>query len=638
MRFNLVVVCILIASPALPQEQKADVKRFHVKKGQQVILRTSSFVAQRDTVIAIPATEQKYLKITRAPSAIAAMFYDSLAQHAARGRVSRDVFDAVIKKKGRKEKLVNSIMPGEAVFQSYEGLKIRSIVVKSVDVLEGSVIDTLEHATTRLGKFINRVHRDTRTSLVERNLLFSVGENVDAYRMADNERVLRQFPPLRDARIYLSRSRRDPQTVDVVVVVQDVASFGFSGFRRSWEDFRLDVFNVNAAGSATAANVSYFRNAYYEPHNGYQVGVGHPNLFGTFIRGDVFYANNFIHEKAGVSLRRDYFTPEIKYGGGGAYYTTNESFYIDGYDTLHLPYSEKYVELWGGRSFEIRKRMNVIVNALVNPRKFYNRPFVSGDSNLFALDRTLVAGNAWLVKRNYLKSLRIRGFGRTEDIPIGFGVGAMLGREWREFGNRNVFQMEAFVARYFPKVGYLNVNLATATYVRKGRAEDGLIKLNATAFSDLVRIRRTQMRNFVFFDLSRGIERSLDKSLMLVGKWRDESGNIPIGNNRLSVGVESDYFMPWYVYGFQFTLFYRGDIYLLSANNDLIDSRALFYSVKAGVRTLNENLVLPGIALELGYFGKNDRFPAAWQVKVSTTLPDLFASDQSFKPRVRPFE
>ncbi len=284
--------------------------------------------------------------------------------------------------------------------------------------------------------------------------------------------------------------------------------------------------------------------------------------------------------------------------------------------------------------------MNVIVNALVNPRQFFDRPFVSADSNLFALDRTLVAGNAWLIKRNYMKSLRIRGYGRTEDIPIGAGVGVTLGREWREFGNRNVFQVEASLGKYFPKVGYLNVNLATATYMHKGHAEDGLIKLNAIAFSDLVRIRRTQVRNFVFFDLSRGIRRSLDKSLVLTGKWRDESGNIPIGNNRLSVGVESDYFMPWYVYGFQFTLFYRGDIYLLSSNNDLINinKRALFYSVRAGVRTLNENLVLPGIALELGYFGKNDRFPAAWQVKVSTTLPDLFATDQSFKPRVRPFE
>ncbi|HTF22106.1 MAG TPA: hypothetical protein VK658_28690, partial [Chryseolinea sp.] len=221
--------------------------------------------------------------------------------------------------------------------------------------------------------------------------------------------------------------------------------------------------------------------------------------------------------------------------------------------------------------------------------------------------------------------------------PIGAGVGFMYGRELNEFISRDYYQLEAIAGKYFPRVGYINVAATGGTFVRKGKAEDGLLALNATAFSDLVRLRRTQMRNFIFFEMTRGYNRNLDRSLILIGKWRDKAGNIPVGNRRLSIGVEGDYFMPWYFYGFQFTLYYRGDIYLLS-NDDLIDRRSLFYSVKAGVRTLNENLVLPSFSIELGYFGKNAPFPAAWQIRFITALPDLFPISASFKPQVRSFD
>lgn len=616
---------------------RRETKEFHIKRGELVILRDTSFVANRDTTVRVPEREARFVKVRKNPSAIAAMFYDSLQQKASTGKVTKDVFDMVLKKHGSKERLVNSIIVSENVFKPYEGLTIKSISIRKVDVLEGSVIDTLQKATTKVGVFVNKVHRDTRTKLVQRYLLVQPGEQVDPFRLADNERVLRQFGPLRDARIYLARDRRHRDQVHLTVVVQDVASFGFSGSRRSWKDFRFDIFNVNVGGTGTVARVSYFRNAYYTPHNGWEFMAGHPNLFGSFIRGEILYANNFIHEKVGVTFSRDYFTPEIRYGGGMSFYQTDERFYIDGYDTLRTPYHESFFEVWGGRSIEIRKRTNIIVNGLINPRKFNKHPFVSADSNVFLHDRTMVSGNVWLVKRNYLKSLRIRGFGRTEDIPVGGGIGFTYGHEFNEYGNRNFFQLEAVGGRYFPRVGYVNVVAGGGTFVRNGRAEDGLLTLNATAFSDLVRLRRTQMRNFIFFDMTRGFNRILDRSLILTGKWRDASGNIPVGNRRLSVGLETDYFMPWYFYGFQFTLYYRGDIHLLS-NDELIDRKSLFYSVKAGVRMLNENLVLPAFSVELGYFGRNDPFPAAWQLRFLTNLPDLFAPFATFKPHVRRFE
>ena len=612
-------------------------RKYRVKRGQLVVLRKSSFVAKRDTTITVEARDVRFVRIQKNPSAIAAMFYDSLAQRASSGKVTKDVFDMVVRKRGSKERLVNSIIVSEDIFKPFEGFIINSVSVKTIDVLEGSVIDTLQKATTKLGVFVNRVHRDTKVRLVQRYILFSAGEKVDPYKLADNERVLRQFRPLRDARIYLSKSRKDRNAVDIVVAVQDVASFGFSGMRRSWQDFRFDIFNVNIRGTGAFAGISYFRNEYYTPTNGWEFNLAHPNLFGSFVKGGITYANNFIHERIGIAFSRDYFTPEIKVGGGLSYYQTAEHFYIDGYDTLRTPYNETSFEIWGGRSFQIRKRTNIIVNALLNPRSFYNRPFVSEDSNIFLHDRTLIAGNIWLVKRNYLKSLRVRGFGRTEDIPIGAGAGLMYGRELNEFGNRDYFQIEFTAGKYFNRIGYVNAAIAGGSFFRSGRGEDGQLSFNATGFSDLIRLRRTQLRNFLFFEATYGFNRQLDRSLILAGKWRDESGNIPIGTRRVSVGAEADYFMPWYVYGFQFTVYCRGDVYFLTMD-DLLSDSSVFYSLKGGVRTLNENLVLPSFSIELGYYGKSSDFPAAWQIRFLTNLPDLFPGLNSFKPQVKTFD
>ena len=100
------------------------------------------------------------------------------------------------------------LLKSEEIFKPYAGYTIGSITFKGVDMLEGSVIDTLQEATTKFGKFVNKVHRDTRAVIIKQNLLFKVGDVVDPYKLADNERVLRQFKTLRDVRIYLRRNKK----------------------------------------------------------------------------------------------------------------------------------------------------------------------------------------------------------------------------------------------------------------------------------------------------------------------------------------------------------------------------------------------------------------------------------------------
>jgi hypothetical protein len=638
MRKEIVLAVVFLLLCGIPAAgQVHPVKRIKVKKGLLVILRDTTFITKRDTVIVQNDPEANPIRIRENPYLKSSKFYDSLSKSAYNNRFTREVFDLIVKKRGRKEKLVNAVVKSEEIFIPYAGYTIRSIVFRSVDMLEGSVIDTLQKAETKFGKFVNKVHKDTRSQIISNNLLFEIGDLVDPYQLADNERVLRQFITLRDARIYLTENKDYPKTVDVIVVTQDVTSIGIAGAFSSLTKFRFDMYDINILGYAKQLRLSYFRSAAYSPKNGYEVTLREPNLSGTFLQGELQYTDNYLRQRTRLALGRDFFAPEIKYAGGIELYRTHEKYYFEEYDTLEIPYTENSVDLWAGRSIEFKKRINLIFSSRIDSKMFSSKPFVSSDSNSFFYDRTLLLGSVTLTKRNYLKSLRIRGFGKTEDIPIGGSVSVMLGKESNEFINRKYYEVGGAFSRYFQGIGYLNISLAGGSYFKQGTAQDGLVSASGIYFSDLVKLRKAQLRQFIYLTYMKGFNRVLDQTISLSGKWEDKSGTAPLGNERLTVGFENVYFMPWYIYGFQFALFHRIDFSLLSNGKQLFTRNSLFPIFRVGARMLNENLVLPRFSFDLAYYAGNKNFSPAWEFKVATTLIDLFGTNQVFKPHVLKF-
>lgn len=631
----LLFVLLVCMAPRLAAQDDL-FRKVIVPKGMEVVLRDTSFITQHDTVLYLTYDWFASLRIRKNPYETSTNFYDTLRKRSAKKKVTKAFIDLVIKRKKRKEKLVDAIVKSEAVFKPYAGYRIASIAVKQVDLLEGSVIDTLQYATTRFGKFVNKVHRDTRTRIIANNLLFEVGDEVDPYTLADNERVLRQLPTLRDARIYVRRNEINPKEVDIVVVTQDVTSIGVSGDYRSPSLYRLDVYDVNLLGYARQLRLSYFRNTAAQPRNGYEVLFREPNFIGTFLQGEVQYTNNDVRQRTRLGMGRDFFTPAIKYAGGAEWYRTQESFYFEEYDTLKLPYTENTYDLWAGRSIEFRKRYNLIVTFRLHSRDFRARPFVERDSNAFFHNRIFMISGVSLVKRNYLKSMLIRGFGKTEDIPIGGALGVLLGTEYNEFADRRYIEVNTTFGRYLATLGYFNLYLAAGSFTKSGHGEDGLITIGGTYFSDLFKVNRVKTRQFIFATYTNGFTRVLDRTLQVEGKWENENSLPPLGNQRLTLGLETVHFMPWYSYGFQFALFHRMDVSLL-ANDRLLARKNTFASFRLGMRTLNENLVLPLLSIEVGYFIKTHGYADRWEVRFSTSLPKLFGANQNFKPTVTPF-
>jgi hypothetical protein len=632
--FLLSLAVALLVFQARAQEKPViKIDTLYVPKGYMVILDDTSFVVGSDTVVI-----GRRIKMKEDPYQKSQKFYDSLQERADRRRVTRELHELFIRKQRRAQRVDSVIIKSEDSFKKYEGMTIRSIRIKKADLLEGSVLDTVLEASSRLGKLVNRLHTDTRDFIIRNNLLFEEGDQVDPYKLADNERVLRQFKTIRDARIYLKPAEGTTDQVDVVVVTQDVASLGASGSYSSLNKFSLDVYNINILGYAKQLQVSYFRNIDGQPRDGYEVLLREPNFGSSFIQGEIKYTDNYLRNRLSVTTGRDFLTPRMKYAGGLEAFRTHENYVINRNDTLPQPYTQESVDAWLGRSIQLATRTNFIIAVRTHDYRFKDRPFISTDSNYFFFNRNFILGGLTIFKTNYVKGSLIQGFGKTEDVPVNAWVGITFGPEYNNFSTRHYIDMHAGMGRYIKKTGYFYSDVTIGGFRTGSTWEDGVVALNGRYFSNLMRAGKTKVRQFVNLSYVRGYNRTINQTLAINRGWRDERGFVPLGSERATLGLETIYFTPWYYYGFKFALYHGAEFNLIADGERIFVKENVYPSVRAGIRMLNDNLAFPTVSVDFAYYIRSAGFNPSFSVQVSTTLPRLFGAPQSFKPQIAVFQ
>lgn len=626
-------LALILVQAKAQEKPPVKIDTLFVPKGYLVILDDTSFVVANDTVVI-----GRKVRMKEDPYAKSQKFYDSLEEKAERRRVTKELHELLIRKQRRAQTVDSVINKSEDSFKRYEGMTIRSIRIKKIDLLEGSVLDTVLEASSRVGKWVNRLHADTRDFIIRNNLLFEAGDKVDPYKLADNERLLRQFKTIRDARIYLKPAEGSTNEVDIVVVTQDVASVGASGSYGSLNNFSLDVYDINMLGYAKQLQVSYFHNVNGRPQNGYEILLREPNFGNSFISGEVKYTDNYLRNRASVSIGRNFLTPKMKYAGGLEVFKTHENYVINRNDTLPQPYTQESIDVWLGRAFQLATRTNFIVAARTNDYRFTSRPFVSSDSNYFFFNRNQILGGLTIFHTNYFKGSLIQGFGKTEDVPVNAWLGTTFGPEYNDYSVRHYIDLHAGIGRYLRRTGYFYGDVTIGGFRNGPLWEDGVVNINGRYFSNLMRAGKTKVRQFVNFSYVRGYNRTIYQTLAINRGWRDGLGFVPLGNERLTLGLETVHFTPWYYYGFKFALYYGADFNVIGSEEKILTKQNVFPSLKAGIRMLNDNLVFPTLSVDVNYYIRTADYKPSLSVTVSTTLPRLFGAPQNFRPQIAAFQ
>ena len=112
-------------------------------------------------------------------------------------------------------------------FLKFKGKIIRSVILFNYD-FGSNICDTCT-ATSDFGTRISNIfHKSSTASVIHNNLFFKTGDKIYPYLLADNERYLRELVYLRDARIVVEYVEGGVDSVDVLVLTQDIFSIGIN--------------------------------------------------------------------------------------------------------------------------------------------------------------------------------------------------------------------------------------------------------------------------------------------------------------------------------------------------------------------------------------------------------------------------
>ncbi len=120
-------------------------------------------------------------------------------------RAARDSILVKLSRANAEEPIADSIVrkQRENNFMPYGGKVIRSIYYNQLKVFGTVIEDTDYSASAKLLRVVNGLHTDTYEWVLRQSLFFKENDTVNAYKMVENERYLRNLPFIQDARLYV---------------------------------------------------------------------------------------------------------------------------------------------------------------------------------------------------------------------------------------------------------------------------------------------------------------------------------------------------------------------------------------------------------------------------------------------------
>jgi len=601
------LACVLILffnASGQEVEQSTEFDTIRITPESVIIFKDSIMIPKSDTVIIINK-KTKY-KIRKNPYKRSADFYDSIYYKTDRKKLLKEMYGLLLRHKPQDETMASAgHVKADEPFLEYQGKTISSVRFVQVDVLEGSVDDTLKFAVSGVGVFMNKTHINTRPWVLKNYMLVKQGDEVIPGIVSDNERVIRDLPGIEDARIEIVPDPENENNVQLIVVTKDKFPLGIGVSVSSFNKFNLGVVNNNTFGWDYELGGRIFYDANFSPSWGYEFKTGYRNIMGSFIGANISYINAFSTRGIRLEFAKEFLTPLTKYGGELKLGWMDDSYEIESDDTLiEGIYNINYQDVWAGRSILLGgrdSRKNLIFSFRYQREYYKQRPYVSTDSNINFHNRQIYLGKIAYSKLNYYKSRLIRSFGNSENIPYGMTCGITYGYMDDEFFGRVYLGANIGAGKYFQGFGYLAGSIVTGAFFQSGIISQGLFEASMIYYTPIIKINRYASRHLLFtryrgattFDANNKI--NFEEAIQNLNQENIE------GISTITANYEFALFAPWYFYSFRFAPYAFADLGLISGSRNVFKKNDFFSALGLGIRLGNESLVCNSIGLAVGY-------------------------------------
>jgi hypothetical protein len=525
----------------------------------------------------------------------------------------------------------------ESPFKPYEGKVIRHIYIHNYG-FEQTFTDTTKRLQYFGTQVLNQLHRKTKDWVIRNSLFIKENSKLSAYKLADNERLIRSLNYVQDARILVNYLPDNPDSVDLVVVVKDLFSIGGAIGGLSPGSIRGNVSDANALGLGQKVLLGMFLEQNRNPHFGYQLLYSKSNINNTFVNATISYSQINDDIKDGspdertwfASLDRPLYAP-YAHLAGNITVGQHESFNVYSRpDSLFYKYRFRVRDAWVGWNLGSEKFLS---NTAVRDRRFlsiryFNDHFyivpeqIGKDFNFRFNDRQGVLGQFTVFRQDFYKTNYIYGFGTTEDVPYGYNVAFTGGWYKQLYLERPYAGVDANRYIATKKGDFIQYFLRSGAFLNGSHIQDASVLIGSSIYSRLFMLNRLRLRQYFNFSYTRQFNRLGIDPLTIDNLFglRYFSGDSTFGYQRITLHSETTLFLNFKILGFKFAPFAFGDLSLLTPEQESFSKSSLYHGIGAGMRTRNENLVFQTIEFRFAYFPRHTEQNNSFKIMITTGI------------------
>lgn len=532
-------------------------------------------------------------------------FYDTLRYRQYKNQLTRFLLRSLIKSRNSSDEgpPMLDFKRNRNYFETYSGKHITAIHITQANVF--SPRDPAEKVGW-VQRLIDKIHIRTKREQLVQNLLFKTGDTINPYVMGINEELLRSLPNLSTAYFVIMPDPHDPTGVTVNIFARDNWSISADWRLRSIEN-NLSVFDRNFLGTGDELKLIFTSEKGFK-NIGTEIDYTARNLLGSFTDLTVKMGVGANSNIGQFTVDRPFILPSdwaFGFNASRAYkreelILTDTSYYINRFK----------VDGWIGKSWCLNwhNGTSIYIAASLGKEQYSNRPPITESLNPYYHNSDLFLFSLGFARRNYFQGNMIYGYGRTEDIPYGFRVELVAGREWEEkLGQRDYLGMRGYWGNLAGD-HYIEAGAALGSFFTSDRKlQQSVISSHIKYFTPLLRVRTSYIRLFGVLSATMGFNRlEGEREALRYEKHQGpgirglETNSWLSGYNRLTMSSETVLFTPLFLYHFRFAFFMFGDVGWMGYNNNLFRNR-FTGAVGAGVRIKNERLIFNNIQIRLGY-------------------------------------
>jgi hypothetical protein len=545
-------------------------------------------------------------------------------------QLSKEIIDAITKSPSKPNNVKN--IRSEDVFRKYEGKIIRKIIVHRTG-FEYSIYDTAKTIKNRITKIANALHSDTQERVIRDNLFFSSGNLINPYKLADNERYLRDLDFILDSKISV-RPVRGTDSVDVTVTTRDVFSLGIRAKARGLDKFSLGLYDANLFGWGQRVQSEFLFERGRFPFVGTGLLYSKSSVMGTLVNLSAGYTqlNNGISagEENEYStffrLDRPLVSPYSRLAGGLEISKNWSANVYNVPDSLFKRYRYNAEDLWGGYNIGIKNNVNDRSRHFIALRYFrqdFGQQPIQESDRLKRIynNQRYILGEFTFYNQNFYKTNYVYGFGRTEDIPYGQTVNITAG--WAdEVGLQRIYVGSSAIKRIVrPNGRFYDLEAGAGGFFNKDVIEDGILYGSGTYYSKPYLIGRNKVRHQFSGGYARAFNNRVRELLTINNnELRGFSPDSLFGYQRLFLRTETTVFTNLYFIGFRFAPFLSLEGAFFQQERSQIGMERFFWGSTGGVRVRNENLIFGTVEFRAFYFPTVVAGVQALSFKVTTNV------------------